>query len=83
MGRTNRMQKRFLKNKGEKIMEGAMVTKAKEIAMDERKRAFAWKRASQLLFVVIVCMGLALVATIYTSVQTNYELKEAKAKCAK
>ena len=83
MGKTNRLQKRFLEREGKKVMENAMVEKAKSIAVEERQRAFAWKRAAQLMFVVILCMGVALVATIYTSVQTNYLLKEAKEKCAK
>lgn len=81
MGQKNRLQKRFLEKKGEKIMEGAMVEKARSLAVEAQHRAFAWKRATQFLFILAVLLGLALAATVYTAYTMKQSADEAKSRC--
>lgn len=81
MSKKNRTQRRFLQGKGKEIMKEAMIEKAKTIAIDERMRAYAWRRAFYFICVIVAILGVALAGAIVSSVNLNKQLEIMEDKC--
>lgn len=81
MGQKNRAQKRFLENKGQKIMKDAMIEKAKSLAVESQQRTHAWKRATQFILILTTLLAFALAASVYAAYNLKQVADEAKARC--
>lgn len=66
MSARNRMKRRFLQNEGKKVMKDAMITEAKTIAINERRRSLAWKRAAQAMIFVTLLLAVAVGTLVYS-----------------
>lgn len=71
MSARNRMKRRFLANQGKKVMKDAMINEAQKIAITERRRSYAWKRAAQVMIFVTLLLVIAVGTLAYSFVELS------------
>ena len=65
------MKRRFLANQGKKVMKDAMINEAQKIAITERRRSYAWKRAAQVMILVTLLLVIAVGTLAYSFVELS------------